>query len=96
MLSEGGNPFELAAQKKPLMGFFEKIEAIGAKGTLGGNLQGVREVQRAIHELLNQLNFDSTSPGQPNLKCGRAVPGGGVLGPEAVEAANGRVVLAEA
>ena len=36
--------------------FIDELDAIGAKRSSGGELTGVREVQRTMLELLNQLD----------------------------------------
>ena len=50
------NAFELARSKAPAIIFIDEIDAIGAKRTSGDGLQGEREVQRTMLELLNQLD----------------------------------------
>lgn len=50
------NAFELAKQKAPSIIFIDEIDAIGAKRSSGDGLQGGREVQRTMLELLNQLD----------------------------------------
>ena len=50
------NAFELARSKAPAIIFIDEIDAIGAKRTNGDGLQGEREVQRTMLELLNQLD----------------------------------------
>lgn len=48
--------FELAREKAPTIIFIDEIDAIGMKRSGGGELSGVREVQRTMLELLNQLD----------------------------------------
>lgn len=48
--------FELAAEKAPTIIFIDELDAIGMKRSGGGELSGVREVQRTMLELLNQLD----------------------------------------
>jgi 26S proteasome regulatory subunit T5 len=48
--------FELARVKAPSVIFIDEIDAIGTKRTSGDGLQGEREVQRTLLELLNQLD----------------------------------------
>jgi len=48
--------FLLARQKAPAIIFIDEIDAIGMKRSGGGELSGVREVQRTMLELLNQLD----------------------------------------
>ena len=50
------NAFELARTKAPAIIFIDEIDAIGSKRTSGDGLQGEREVQRTMLELLNQLD----------------------------------------
>ncbi|OHT16286.1 26S protease regulatory subunit 6A like protein [Tritrichomonas foetus] len=50
------NAFELARTKAPSIIFIDEIDAIGSKRTSGDGLQGEREVQRTMLELLNQLD----------------------------------------
>ncbi|KAH0787562.1 26S proteasome regulatory subunit, S6a family AAA ATpase [Histomonas meleagridis] len=50
------NAFELARSKAPSIIFIDEIDAIGSKRTSGNSLQGEREVQRTMLELLNQLD----------------------------------------
>ena len=50
------NAFELARSKAPAIIFIDEIDAIGAKRTSGDGIQGEREVQRTMLELLNQLD----------------------------------------
>ncbi|KAK8852441.1 TATA-binding protein [Tritrichomonas musculus] len=50
------NAFDLARSKAPSIIFIDEIDAIGAKRTFGDGLQGEREVQRTMLELLNQLD----------------------------------------
>lgn len=50
------NAFELARNKAPSIIFIDEIDAIGSKRTSGNGLQGEREVQRTMLELLNQLD----------------------------------------
>jgi 26S proteasome regulatory subunit T5 len=54
------NAFELAKMKAPAVIFIDEIDAIGAKRTSGDGLQGEREVQRTLLELLNQLDGFTT------------------------------------
>lgn len=54
------NAFELAKSKAPTIIFIDEIDAIGSKRSNGGGLQGEREVQRTMLELLNQLDGFST------------------------------------
>ena len=52
--------FELAKEKPPTIIFIDELDAIGTKRSGGGELSGVREVQRTMLELLNQLDgFDA-------------------------------------
>jgi len=48
--------FELAKEKPPTIIFIDELDAIGTKRSGGGELSGVREVQRTMLELLNQLD----------------------------------------
>jgi len=48
--------FELAREKPPCIIFIDELDAIGTKRSGGGELSGVREVQRTMLELLNQLD----------------------------------------
>jgi len=48
--------FTLAREKKPAIIFIDELDAIGQKRSGGGELSGVREVQRTMLELLNQLD----------------------------------------
>lgn len=48
--------FEYARIHQPTIIFIDEIDAIGAKRTFGDGLQGEREVQRTMLELLNQLD----------------------------------------
>lgn len=50
------NAFELARSKAPAIIFIDEIDAIGSKRSDGDGLQGEREVQRTMLELLNQLD----------------------------------------
>ena len=50
------NAFELARSKAPAIIFIDEIDAIGSKRTDADGLQGEREVQRTMLELLNQLD----------------------------------------
>jgi 26S proteasome regulatory subunit T5 len=50
------NAFELARTKAPAIIFIDEIDAIGVKRSSGEGLQGEREVQRTLLELLNQLD----------------------------------------
>jgi 26S proteasome regulatory subunit T5 len=50
------NAFELARTKAPAIIFIDEIDAVGGKRTSGDGLQGEREVQRTLLELLNQLD----------------------------------------
>jgi len=53
--------FTLAREKAPAIIFIDELDAIGQKRSGGGELSGVREVQRTMLELLNQLDgFSST------------------------------------
>jgi len=53
--------FTLAREKQPSIIFIDELDAIGQKRSGGGELSGVREVQRTMLELLNQLDgFSST------------------------------------
>jgi len=54
--------FTLAREKSPAIIFIDELDAIGQKRSGGGELSGVREVQRTMLELLNQL--DGFSSGQ--------------------------------
>jgi len=52
--------FTLGREKAPAIIFIDEIDAIGMRRSGGGELSGVREVQRTMLELLNQLDgFDS-------------------------------------
>ena len=42
-------------RKAPAIIFIDELDAIGQKRSGGGELSGVREVQRTMLELLNQL-----------------------------------------
>merc|ERR1719335_118723 len=54
--------FTLAREKQPAIIFIDELDAIGQKRSGGGELSGVREVQRTMLELLNQLDgFSSTT-----------------------------------
>jgi len=54
--------FVLAREKAPAIIFIDELDAIGQKRSGGGELSGVREVQRTMLELLNQLDgFSSTT-----------------------------------
>merc|ERR1719414_2621176 len=48
--------FTLAKEKAPAIIFIDELDAIGMKRSGGGELSGVREVQRTMLELLNQLD----------------------------------------
>jgi 26S proteasome regulatory subunit T5 len=48
--------FALAKAKSPAIIFIDEIDAVGLKRSGGGELSGVREVQRTMLELLNQLD----------------------------------------
>merc|ERR1740117_2900669 len=48
--------FALAREKAPAIIFIDELDAIGQKRSGGGELSGVREVQRTMLELLNQLD----------------------------------------
>jgi 26S proteasome regulatory subunit T5 len=48
--------FALAKEKAPAIIFIDEIDAVGMKRQSGGELSGVREVQRTMLELLNQLD----------------------------------------
>jgi 26S proteasome regulatory subunit T5 len=50
------NAFELARTKAPSIIFIDEIDAIGGKRRSIDGLQGEREVQRTLLELLNQLD----------------------------------------
>ncbi|EAY22510.1 proteasome endopeptidase complex, putative [Trichomonas vaginalis G3] len=50
------NAFELARSKAPAIIFIDEIDAIGSKRSDNDSLQGEREVQRTMLELLNQLD----------------------------------------
>merc|ERR1712045_178799 len=57
-----GDAFTLAREKSPAIVFIDELDAIGQKRSGGGELSGVREVQRTMLELLNQLDgFSSTT-----------------------------------
>eukprot|EP00451_Oxyrrhis_marina_P002998 CAMPEP_0204273248 /NCGR_PEP_ID=MMETSP0468-20130131/22914_1 /ASSEMBLY_ACC=CAM_ASM_000383 /TAXON_ID=2969 /ORGANISM="Oxyrrhis marina" /LENGTH=436 /DNA_ID=CAMNT_0051249229 /DNA_START=72 /DNA_END=1382 /DNA_ORIENTATION=+ len=58
--------FTLAKEKAPAIVFIDELDAIGTKRSGGGELSGVREVQRTMLELLNQLDGFSSSMG---VKC---------------------------
>mmetsp|Transcript_6417 Transcript_6417/g.14034 ORF Transcript_6417/g.14034 Transcript_6417/m.14034 type:complete len:441 (-) Transcript_6417:169-1491(-) len=53
--------FTLAREKSPAIIFIDELDAIGQKRSGGGELSGVREVQRTMLELLNQLDGFSSS-----------------------------------
>jgi 26S proteasome regulatory subunit T5 len=53
--------FALAREKAPAIIFIDEIDAIGMKRSSGGELSGIREVQRTMLELLNQLDGFSSS-----------------------------------
>merc|ERR1712054_567680 len=54
--------FTLAKEKQPAIIFIDELDAIGQKRSGGGDQTGVREVQRTMLELLNQLDgFSSTT-----------------------------------
>merc|ERR1719335_1106143 len=53
--------FALAREKQPAIIFIDEIDAIGMKRSSGSELSGVREVQRTMLELLNQLDGFSSS-----------------------------------
>merc|ERR1711871_1888763 len=53
--------FELAKEKQPAIIFIDELDAIGQKRSGGGELSGVREVQRNMLELLNQLDGFNSS-----------------------------------
>jgi len=54
--------FTLAREKSPAIIFIDELDAIGQKRSGGGDQTGVREVQRTMLELLNQLDgFSSTT-----------------------------------
>jgi 26S proteasome regulatory subunit T5 len=54
--------FTLAREKQPAIIFIDELDAIGQKRSGGGDQTGVREVQRTMLELLNQLDgFSSTT-----------------------------------
>jgi 26S proteasome regulatory subunit T5 len=48
--------FALAKAKAPAIIFIDEIDSVGLKRSAGGELSGVREVQRTMLELLNQLD----------------------------------------
>lgn len=48
--------FALAKEKAPAIIFIDELDAIGQKRSGGGDQTGVREVQRTMLELLNQLD----------------------------------------
>merc|ERR550514_391125 len=48
--------FTLAKEKQPAIIFIDELDAIGQKRSGGGDQTGVREVQRTMLELLNQLD----------------------------------------
>lgn len=50
------NAFELARSKAPAIIFIDEIDAIGSKRSDAEGLNGEREVQRTMLELLNQLD----------------------------------------
>merc|ERR1719333_1908880 len=53
--------FTLAKEKSPAIIFIDEVDAIGQKRSGGGELSGVREVQRTMLELLNQLDGFSSN-----------------------------------
>merc|ERR1719498_524264 len=53
--------FQLAKEKQPAIIFIDELDAIGSKRSSGGELSGVREVQRTMLELLNQLDGFSSA-----------------------------------
>merc|ERR1719352_388914 len=53
--------FALAKEKAPAIIFIDELDAIGMKRSSGGELSGVREVQRTMLELLNQLDGFSSA-----------------------------------
>mmetsp|Transcript_107567 Transcript_107567/g.286241 ORF Transcript_107567/g.286241 Transcript_107567/m.286241 type:complete len:441 (-) Transcript_107567:82-1404(-) len=53
--------FTLAREKAPAIIFIDELDAIGQKRSGGGELSGVREVQRTMLELLNQLDGFSSA-----------------------------------
>merc|ERR1719454_877919 len=53
--------FTLASEKSPAIVFIDELDAIGQKRSGGGELSGVREVQRTMLELLNQLDGFSSN-----------------------------------
>mmetsp|Transcript_59867 Transcript_59867/g.195409 ORF Transcript_59867/g.195409 Transcript_59867/m.195409 type:complete len:441 (+) Transcript_59867:103-1425(+) len=53
--------FTLAKEKHPSIVFIDEIDAVGQKRSGGGELSGVREVQRTMLELLNQLDGFSSN-----------------------------------
>merc|ERR1719224_307859 len=53
--------FTLGREKAPTIIFIDELDAIGQKRSGGGELSGVREVQRTMLELLNQLDGFSSS-----------------------------------
>merc|ERR1711977_519383 len=48
--------FTLGREKQPAIIFIDELDAIGMKRSGGGELSGVREVQRTMLDLLNQLD----------------------------------------
>ena len=50
------NAFDLARSKAPSIIFIDEIDAIGSKRSNSDGIQGEREVQRTMLELLNQLD----------------------------------------
>jgi len=50
------NAFDLARSKAPSIIFIDEIDAIGSKRSNADGIQGEREVQRTMLELLNQLD----------------------------------------
>lgn len=53
--------FQLGREKAPSIIFIDELDAIGMKRSGGGELSGVREVQRTMLELLNQLDGFTSS-----------------------------------
>lgn len=68
--------FELANEKAPTIIFIDELDAIGMKRSGGGELSGVREVQRTMLELLNQLDGFSGN-GDVGEDCGPHLDTGG-------------------
>merc|ERR1711959_321846 len=53
--------FTLARERQPAIIFIDELDAIGQKRSGGGDQTGVREVQRTMLELLNQLDGFSSN-----------------------------------